>query len=82
MYYCIWRQLDQYFALELLSSQIEIKCVKKMEEAFSNIREPLHIDKKNAQLLFICIPKNSGAARVFTTFLGVTRILLTKDTFH
>ena len=29
MHYCIWRLLEQYFVLELLSSEIEIKCVTK-----------------------------------------------------
>ena len=32
MHYCIWRQLDQNFVLELLSSQIEIKCAKKKKK--------------------------------------------------
>ena len=32
MHYCIWRQLDQNFVLELLSSQIEIKCAKKKQK--------------------------------------------------
>ena len=31
MHYCIWRSLDHYFVLKLLSSQIEIKYVKKTD---------------------------------------------------
>ena len=40
MQYCIWCLLDQHFALELLSSKIEIKCVKKKSKK-KNVLGPL-----------------------------------------
>ena len=38
--------------------------------------------KGNAQFIFLCNPKKSGASRAFIPFLQVTQKILTKNLFH
>ena len=38
--------------------------------------------KGNAQFIFLCNPRKSGASRVCVTFPQITQKILTKDIFH
>ena len=85
MHYCIWRWLDQYFVLELLSSQTEIKHVKKQgriqglvlaHRCYGNVYTNSFIQTMHCDTFKQTWVADPGIHKVFnSTFLSVLLIL-------